>query len=770
VANPRSNPLAPGTTLDLTDWFPTGNQLQQFGSQFVQGLGQAFSLPGDVAAGRVDPNSEEGLRRAYDLAGFVTMGARGLPSEAGALRMGAGDGGGVPLLTPVEHDPFVAVGPPKIHVGDLVDSGTYKGPEGIHPYQNFKTRVGDVNFHYKPNGEPWFAATWDDALGKSKNLDPSEVQFPPLSKDLEPGPSSASTKLQLHSGDPTHVGITLDEYHTPNGGNVTYYWKAGNKPQSAVLTSKYGTKKTYLPGEVNFPEKTDYASYWGDDKGAWEPDDTKQSLAGGPILPKHHTGEPISIGQVKGPSQDTYSTPEGGTIEFVYDKSGLPSHAVKWSAGEKQVADFMPGEVSFPPKAKPQVHAGKPTYVGSEMDTYPHVEGSDGEVNFYYDEHGNPDSAEEIAPGQQPKYHDPSEIKFPPKAKALASTESNDELESSMKSPSGANPRLVSKWQDFYDALPNHEARSIINYTESSSDINSVLARDLDPKNYPEEIEHSDNISAAIKKAAVNEPVSLGRTIPSSIWNNDLAHLKPGDLYTHEPFASTSPNRAGHDYAGPRIVFQTPPGTPAAYVGGISKYPTEDEFIMDKGLTHRVISVDPDSRTITMAPMQDERFKTWTKGNWQMPSEENLEQEYQVEYKNHLKPAIGDVFPTYESWRDAINQGHIREITPEIDRKIAGRSGTKSKDELLGLIKNYASYPEYRNEATLDNLYSRLANKQRLDMPLIYDDGQGHLRVVSGNTRMDAANQSGIEPHAIIFRKPKGTGLSSTPPDDEIPF
>lgn len=48
----------------------------------------AFTLPGDVYAGRVDPNSQEALQRAADLAGFVTLGSGAVPASADDLRMG----------------------------------------------------------------------------------------------------------------------------------------------------------------------------------------------------------------------------------------------------------------------------------------------------------------------------------------------------------------------------------------------------------------------------------------------------------------------------------------------------------------------------------------------------------------------------------------------------------------------------------------------------------------------------------------------------------
>ena len=48
----------------------------------------AATLPGDVYAGRVDPTSPEGIARAADLVGMVTLGAGAMPAEANAVRTG----------------------------------------------------------------------------------------------------------------------------------------------------------------------------------------------------------------------------------------------------------------------------------------------------------------------------------------------------------------------------------------------------------------------------------------------------------------------------------------------------------------------------------------------------------------------------------------------------------------------------------------------------------------------------------------------------------
>lgn len=60
--------------------------------QVLQGLGSgvanAVTLPGDVYAGRVDPNSDRAITRSADLAGMLTMGAGAAPAAGDELGMG----------------------------------------------------------------------------------------------------------------------------------------------------------------------------------------------------------------------------------------------------------------------------------------------------------------------------------------------------------------------------------------------------------------------------------------------------------------------------------------------------------------------------------------------------------------------------------------------------------------------------------------------------------------------------------------------------------
>lgn len=109
-------------------------------------------------------------------------------------------------------------------------------------------------------------------------------------------------------------------------------------------------------------------------------------------------------------------------------------------------------------------------------------------------------------------------------------------------------------------------------------------------------------------------------------------------------------------------------------------------------------------------------------------------------------------------WRDlqefmqAVAEARCERITREMDAAISYRSRTRSRDQLLALIKTYRSYPGYRNEATLAAIYEGFEKNLPMDRPLVVESATGDRRVFSGNTRMDAAFQLGIEPEVLVVK------------------
>jgi hypothetical protein len=57
-------------------------------AQLAKETYRAVTLPGEVYAGRVDPMSDEAVKRSFDLAGLLTLGAGAVPAGKNEMRMG----------------------------------------------------------------------------------------------------------------------------------------------------------------------------------------------------------------------------------------------------------------------------------------------------------------------------------------------------------------------------------------------------------------------------------------------------------------------------------------------------------------------------------------------------------------------------------------------------------------------------------------------------------------------------------------------------------
>lgn len=142
--------------------------------------------------------------------------------------------------------------------------------------------------------------------------------------------------------------------------------------------------------------------------------------------------------------------------------------------------------------------------------------------------------------------------------------------------------------------------------------------------------------------------------------------------------------------------------------------------------------------------------------NWVRPSKEDLALEYKVEYEiKPLKQLTGDAFPTLQSFLRAASKAKVMKVTPSIDRKIEYRSRTTSKSALLSLIRGYASYPEFRNEETIQAIYDGFRSNAPMKMPIVLQFSDGRMRIMGGNTRMDVAQHSGVTPKVLLIDVPE---------------
>jgi hypothetical protein len=141
--------------------------------------------------------------------------------------------------------------------------------------------------------------------------------------------------------------------------------------------------------------------------------------------------------------------------------------------------------------------------------------------------------------------------------------------------------------------------------------------------------------------------------------------------------------------------------------------------------------------------------------NWVRPSSEDIALEYKIEYQiKPLKRMTGDAFPTLQSFASAVSKAKILKVTDDIDRKISYRSHTKSKEALLSLIRGYASYPEFRNEKTIEAIYDGFKENKPMKMPIVLQFPDRTMRIMGGNTRMDVAKHLGITPQVLLVQVP----------------
>lgn len=135
--------------------------------------------------------------------------------------------------------------------------------------------------------------------------------------------------------------------------------------------------------------------------------------------------------------------------------------------------------------------------------------------------------------------------------------------------------------------------------------------------------------------------------------------------------------------------------------------------------------------------------------NWKVPDLKQLKLEFKVEHQ--LKR--NNFFESEEDFLERVDKGNIITITEQDDRSISYRSRTKSFDQLHNLIRSYASYPEFRNEDTLKNIYKGFREGKAMDLPIVIEFSNGARRIFSGNTRLDVAFQLGVTPVKVLLIK-----------------
>lgn len=137
---------------------------------------------------------------------------------------------------------------------------------------------------------------------------------------------------------------------------------------------------------------------------------------------------------------------------------------------------------------------------------------------------------------------------------------------------------------------------------------------------------------------------------------------------------------------------------------------------------------------------------------WRRPTPSQLKQEYEVEYKmKKLDRVYNDPFPTMLEFINAVNAAKVHVIDEHEDKRILNRSRCTTMEQLRSLVSTYRSWPEFRNDQTLQSIVDGFERNGTMDMPIVLE-ANGQRRILSGNTRMDIAFMHDEYPHVLIIK------------------
>lgn len=128
---------------------------------------------------------------------------------------------------------------------------------------------------------------------------------------------------------------------------------------------------------------------------------------------------------------------------------------------------------------------------------------------------------------------------------------------------------------------------------------------------------------------------------------------------------------------------------------------------------------------------------------WRKPTESELELEYylEVELKGN-KGRFGKSCISLQDFKEAAQNAYVQPMSEYRDSKVDYRSHCYDRESLTSLLKSYRSWPEFRNEETVERLYSGIINGEVIPMPIIMmDKEKDRMIILGGNTRADVAMQ-----------------------------
>lgn len=137
--------------------------------------------------------------------------------------------------------------------------------------------------------------------------------------------------------------------------------------------------------------------------------------------------------------------------------------------------------------------------------------------------------------------------------------------------------------------------------------------------------------------------------------------------------------------------------------------------------------------------------------NWIGLDDDDIRLEYNVEYKYHVLYKFGNVFPSFVYFKNLVKKHQKNPVDINLNDNIHNFSRCTSIDKIIELIHTYRSYPEFKNEKTVQDIIEGFLKNKPMKMPILIEKNEEY-HVMSGNTRMNIAFILNIPIKAIIIK------------------
>jgi hypothetical protein len=142
-------------------------------------------------------------------------------------------------------------------------------------------------------------------------------------------------------------------------------------------------------------------------------------------------------------------------------------------------------------------------------------------------------------------------------------------------------------------------------------------------------------------------------------------------------------------------------------------------------------------------------------------TDQEIANEYAWEYGKQ-KSWASDAFPTLEHFKKAVRSGWVVQINPEMDKNIDYRSRCSTLGQLQSLVASY------KHPRDVNRIVGGIQQDEPIPHPIVLKQN-GKYRIMSGNTRMDAAFILGHNPEVLVVDVPqRGSVMKKSTKEEHI--